>query len=337
VIRIDGKLIQLKEMGILTEVDIEHALQAVLTPAQLEKYKTTNELEFSIAFSGIAGVEARFRGNAYFSLGSKSAALRLIPPIIRSIDELNLPPVLKDVCKQHRGLFLVTGPTGHGKSTTMAAMLNEINNTRDDHIITIEDPVEFVHKPIKCLINQREVGTDTRNFAEGLLRALRQDPDVLLIGELRDLETISTAITAAETGHLVLATLHTQDAVQSFDRLVDVFPPSQQEQIKVQLAAVLIGISSQQLIPLGDGRGGGRICATELLISNPAVKNCIREGKSSQLKTLIQTGLSAGMHTMEQCLATLVRNNILSPDTALNYAYDPKELRRVLRARGNPY
>jgi twitching motility protein PilT len=267
----------------------------------------------------------------YFSLRKMSAAFRLIPMEVRSISELGLPIMLKDICKRHRGLFLVTGPTGHGKSTTLAALINEMNNTRDDHIITIEDPVEFVHKSKKCLVNQREIGADTESFAVGLRHALRHDPDILLIGELRDLETIATAITASETGHLVLGTLHTQDAAQSIDRLIDVFPHTHQEQVRIQLAMVLVGICSQQLIPVGTELGGGRICATELLIANPAIRNCIREGKTSQIKTLIQTGVNVGMQTMEQTLASFVHSGKLPLDTAMAYAYDPKELQRIMR------
>jgi twitching motility protein PilT len=208
--------------------------------------------------------------------------------------------------------------------------LNEINNTRYDHIITIEDPIEYVYRSSKCLVHQREIGTDTESFSEGLRRALRQDPDVLLIGELRDLDTISAAVTASETGHLVFGTLHTQDAAQSIDRIIDVFPPYHQTQIRIQLATVLTGICSQQLIPREKELGGGRVCATELLIVNAAVRNCIREGKTNQIKTLIQTGVNVGMHTMEQRLAAFVKNKTLSLETALTYAYDPRDLQRIL-------
>jgi twitching motility protein PilT len=328
--RIDGELQYINEAGVWTAADVEQALQSVLSNAQMEKYKETNEMDFSFAFNGADGSEARFRGNAFFESRKMAAAFRLIPLNIRSIDDLKLPSVLKEVSKRRRGLFLVTGPTGHGKSTTLASILNEINNTRYDHIITIEDPIEFVYKSQKCVVHQREIGADTSSFSEGLRRALRQDPDVLLIGELRDLETISAAVTASETGHYVFGTLHTQDAAQSIDRLIDVFPPAHQTQIKVQLATVLVGICSQQLIPRGEAAGGGRVCATELLIANPAVRNCIREGKTNQIKTLIQTGLNIGMHTMEQSLAVFVKNKMLSLDAALTYAYDPKDLQRIL-------
>ena len=332
--RVDGGLAYIDEEGPLTAFDVEQALTTILTSEQMEKYKEEHELDFSFTFKAADGAEARFRGNCYFESRNMAAAFRLIPLNIRSIDDLSLPPVLKEISRRRRGLFLVTGPTGHGKSTTLAAILNEINRTRFDHIITIEDPVEYVYRSDKCLVHQREIGTDTESFSEGLRRALRQDPDVLLIGELRDLDTISAAITASETGHLVFGTLHTQDAAQSIDRIIDVFPPHHQTQIRIQLSTVLVGICSQQLVPKGKDTGGGRICATELLIANPAVRNCIREGKTNQIKTLIQTGVSIGMHTMEQSLAVFVKNKILSLDAALTYAYDPKDLQRILLEQG---
>lgn len=325
--RIDGELHYIEELGVLTGHDVEQALQTIMTPEQMHTYRTTNELDFSFSYKGV-DVEARFRGNAYFESRNMAAAFRLIPLNIRSIDDLNLPPILKEISKKRRGLFLVTGPTGHGKSTTLAAILNEINKTRYEHIITIEDPIEYVYRSMHCLVHQREIGADTVSFSEGLRRALRQDPDVLLIGELRDLDTIGSALTASETGHLVFGTLHTQDAAQSIDRVVDVFPPHQQTQIRIQLATVLVGICSQQLIPK---TGGGRLCSTEILLANPAVRNCIREGKTNQIKTLIQTGFSTGMRTMEQSLAGFVKNGELTLDVALTYAYDPKDLQRVLQ------
>lgn len=327
-IRVDGHLKHVEGAGIPTGLDMERALLEVMSKGRLDLFKATLELDFSFAYTGSDGTEARFRGNCFHEAHGMAAAFRLIPAHIRSIEELALPLVLKDLIRKRRGLFLVTGPTGHGKSTTLAALINEINATRFEHIITIEDPIEYVHRSIRCLVHQREVGTDTSSFAEGLRRALRQDPDVILIGELRDLETIAAAVTAAETGHMVLGTLHTQDAAQSIDRLIDVFPPHQQTQIRVQLASVLLGICSQQLVPKGES--GGRVCATELLIANPAVRNCIREGKGSQIRTLIQTGASIGMHTMEQKLAEFVKSGALSLDSALTYAYDPQDLQRIL-------
>jgi len=326
--RISGELQYIEEAGYPTGDDVEQAFQTILSSAQMAKYKETNELDFSFTHRGADNTEARFRGNVFFESRKMAAAFRLIPLNIRSLDDLSLPPVLKEISKKRRGLFLVTGPTGHGKSTTLAAIINEINKTRNDHIITIEDPIEYIYRSMKCVVHQREVGADTASFSEGLRRALRQNPDVMLIGELRDLDTIGAAITASETGHLVFGTLHTQDAAQSVDRLIDVFPPHQQMQIRTQLATVLVGICSQQLVP--KGKEGGRVCATELLIANPAVRNCIREGKTNQIKTLIQTGVSVGMHTMEQSLAVFVKNKILSLDAALTYAYDPKDLQRIL-------
>jgi twitching motility protein PilT len=329
--RVDGELRYLDDVGPLESGEVMSALKTILSAEQMENYRETNELDFSFSYKG-EGVEARFRGNAFFESRKPAAAFRLIPARIRSIDDLNLPAVLKELSRKRRGLFLVTGPTGHGKSTTLAAIINEINKTRYDHIITIEDPIEYIYKSDKCLVHQREIGSDTATFAEGLRRALRQDPDVLLIGEMRDLDTISAAITASETGHLVFGTLHTQDAAQSVDRVIDVFPPHQQAQVRVQLASVLVGICSQQLIPRGGA--GGRICSTELLIANPAVRNCIREGKTNQIKTLIQTGVSIGMHTMEQSLARFVQKNLLPLETAMTYAYDSKDLQRLLMEQG---
>ena len=325
--RVDGELRPLADFPPLSVEDMEGALQHLLTPEEMEKFRKSREHDFSFSFRSPSGEEARFRGNAYFESGRMGLALRLIPMRIRSIDELGLPPTLKQIATHRRGLFLVTGPTGHGKSSTLAAILQQINVTRREHIITIEDPVEYVYISDKCIVHQRQVGIDTDNFAEALKRALRQDPDVILIGEMRDLETVAAAITAAETGHLVFATLHTQDAAQSVDRIIDVFPPHQQQQIRIQLASVLVGICSQQLIPRPDG---GRTVATELLLANPAVKNCIKEGKTNQIKTLIQTGSNIGMRTMEQSLADKVTNGILPLEIALTYAYDPKDLQRIL-------
>ena len=325
--RVDGELHPLEGSQPLTEQDVERAISEVLLPEQLSVYKENLEYDFSFTYSDPSGEEARFRGNCFFESGNMTLALRLIPMRIRTIEELGRPRVLHDVAGHRRGLFLVTGPTGHGKTTTLASLIDEINGSRRDHIVTIEDPVEYIYRSSKAIIHQRQIGTDTKSFAEALRRVLRQDPDVILIGEMRDLETVSSAITAAETGHLVFATLHTQDAAQSIDRIIDVFPPHQQQQIRIQLSSVLLGICSQQLIPRP---GGGRIVGTEILLANPAVRNCIREGKTNQIKTLIQTGSSSGMHTMEQCLADKVNEGILPMDTAMSYAYDPKDLQRIL-------
>lgn len=326
-LRVDGELHPITAYPPLSAEDVERAIAELLLPEQMALYRQDKECDFSFTYHSPKGVEARFRGNCFFEAGSMAMALRFIPMRVRSLLELGLPESLHEVTKQRRGLFLVTGPTGHGKTTTLAALVEEINQTRRDHIITIEDPVEYVYKSKKCIINQRQVGSDTTSFAEALKRVLRQDPDVILIGEMRDLETVSAAITAAETGHLVFATLHTQDAAQSIDRMIDVFPPHQQQQVRIQLAGVLIGICSQQLIP---SPNGGRVVATEILFASPAVRNCIKEGKTNQIKTLIQTGGAAGMQTMEQCLADRVNSGLLPVDVAMSYAYDPKDLQRML-------
>ncbi len=264
--RIDGELHYAQKHELLTASDMEGILQKLLNAEQREAFRQKKEYDFSFTYRGTGGETARFRGNFFHESGNVALALRLIPTAVRTIDQLELPPILRDIAKRKRGLFLVTGPTGHGKSTTLAAVVREINATRHDHIVTIEDPVEYLFSSEKCVVHQREVGSDTHSFAEALKRVLREDPDVIMIGEMRDLETVSAAITAAETGHLVLATLHTQDAAQSIDRIVDVFPPHQQGQIRIQLATILVGICSQQLIPRS---GGGRVVATELLLATP--------------------------------------------------------------------
>ena len=326
-LRIDGELHPLSEYPSLSSEDLEDAMNHLLKQEEMQVFRKNREYDFSFSFRSASGEEARFRGNAYFESGKMTLALRLIPMKIRTMDELKLPETLKQIASHRRGLFLVTGPTGHGKSTTLASILQEINMTRREHIITIEDPIEYIYVSDKCIVHQRQVGIDTGSFSEALKRALRQDPDVILIGEMRDLETISAAITAAETGHLVFGTLHTQDAAQSVDRIIDVFPPHQQQQIRIQLSSVLVGICSQQLLPCP---GGGRTVVTEILLANPAVRNCIKEGKTNQIKTLIQTGSNSGMRTMEQSLADKVNEGILSLDVALAYAYDPKDLQRII-------
>jgi len=324
-IRIDGELLPISDKE-LSKEEVEAMLSEILSEEQFNVYMNNHEIDFSFTFIH-SGLKARFRGNCYFESRKKAAAFRLIPSKIRTIDELNLPAVLKEVAHRKRGLFLVTGPTGHGKSTTLAAIINEINCTRSEHIITIEDPIEYVYESEKCIVRQREIGVDTESFSEALRRALRQDPDVILLGEMRDLETIAFAITASETGHLVFATLHTQDASQSVDRIIDVFPAYQQQQVRIQLGTVLVGICSQQLIPKPEG---GRVCATEILIATPAVRNCIKEAKTAQIKTLIQTGNNIGMQTMEQSLAWLVKSGDITREIATIFAYDPKDLDRIL-------
>ncbi|QTX31264.1 type IV pilus twitching motility protein PilT [Aminithiophilus ramosus] len=326
-LRIDGQLRQIANLPPLEPGDVDKVLDELLSYNQRQQFREKKEIDFSFSFRGESGLSGRFRGNGYFELGRPALALRLIPDKVRSISQLLLPKTLMNVCQARRGLFLVTGPTGHGKSTTMAALIQEINLTRSCHVVTIEDPVEYLFRSERAIVSQREVGSDTGSFTEALRRVLRQDPDVILIGEMRDLETIGAALTAAETGHLVFATLHTADAPQSVDRIIDVFPSEQQRQIRLQVSSVLIGICSQQLIAVS---GGGRIVATELLLANNAIRNCIREGKLGQIKSAMQTGGEAGMHTMEQDLARYVKQGVLSYDDAASYAYDLKDLERLV-------
>lgn len=328
VMRIDGQMLQVGE-DVLTLENFENILKDMIPDERKAEYETTKDLDFSIAFSD-GTRSARFRVNCAHEKGKPFSVLRQIPVKIRTLKELTMPTQLSNVATKHRGLFLVTGPTGSGKTTTLAAIIQEINMTRACHLITAEDPIEFEFKSDKALIHQREVGADTNSFGEALRRALRQDPDVILIGEMRDLETIAAAITAAETGHLVMATLHTTDAAQTVDRIVDVFPPHQQQQIRMQLSNALIGICSQQLIP---GAKGGRVCATEVLFATPAVRNCIREGKTPQIRSFLQTGQELGMHTLDQDLARLYREGKLTRDQVVSYAIDPKDIDRLLVGR----
>lgn len=325
-VRIDGNLIRVADVGIAEDGDVNRIIEEILSPKQVQSFKTNREIDFSFTFT-YQETNSRFRGNCFYALGHPAMALRMIPTNIRTLEQLLLPPVLAEICDQKRGLFLVTGPTGHGKSTTLAACIQHINLIRKEHIITIEDPVEYLYTSGSSMIHQREVGSDTNSFAEALKRVLRQDPDVILIGEMRDLETIGAAVTAAETGHLVFATLHTRDAAQSIDRIIDAFPTHQQQQIRMQLASSLIGICSQQLIPMS---GGGRVVATEILRANAAVRNSIRESKMSQIKTTMQTSSEAGMHTMEQDLARLVLSGVLTLEQASIYAYDQKDFERLV-------
>lgn len=320
--RVDGALKPAKTVPRLTEADVSRMAREILSQDQWETLLRDRELDFSFSTRTGQGRTARFRGNCYFTMGSLAMALRMINPSILLPRELHLPMALEDVCQMRRGLFLVTGPTGHGKSTTLAAMIQQINVTRCEHIVTIEDPIEYMFASEASIIHQREVGSDTRSFAEALRRVLREDPDVIMIGEMRDLETISAAITAAETGHLVFATLHTPDAPQSIDRIVDAFTASQQNQVRLQLSNILIGICSQQLIPMV---GGGRVVATELLMANPAIRNCIREGKTGQITTTMQTSRQSGMHTMDQDLVRLVKENKLDYGNAQRFAYNARE------------
>jgi len=323
VIRLHGQLVPLDYPRLMPQ-DTKEMLYGILTQEQREVLERNWEYDFSYSLPG----KGRFRVNIFFQRNSLSAAFRLIPVKIPTLQELQLPLVLEEFTRKPRGLVLVTGPTGSGKSTTLAALINIINETRNCHIITIEDPIEFLHPHKKSIVNQREVGSDTKSFPQALKYVLRQDPDVILIGEMRDLETISTALTAAETGHLVFATLHTQDAPQTIDRIVDVFPPYQQQQIRIQLAGVLQGVIAQQLLPTKDGKA--RIVAVEVLIPTPGVRNLIREAKTHQIYTAIQTGGKYGMQTMDQALADLVRRGKITYEMALQRAIDQQNLKQFL-------
>lgn len=323
IIRVNGKLTPIGNEK-LTPKDTEGFVREVLSEEQLNKYKATGEIDLSYSVSGIG----RFRVNVYRQRGSDAMALRIIGLKIPTLHGLNYPEVLTDLTRRTRGLVLVTGPTGSGKSTTLAAMINQINMERNCHIITIEDPIEFLHKHGKSMINQREIGHDSKSYANALRAALREDPDVILIGEMRDLETISIAITAAETGHLVFSTLHTIGAAKTIDRIVDVFPPFQQQQIKVQLSAVLEGIISQQLIEKSDGNG--RVAALEILIATPAIRNLIREGKTHQIDSSVQTGSKYGMKSMDMSLIELYRKGLISRESLMVYCVDKEIVTRMI-------
>ena len=323
-LRIDGALGPIANTAVLNAEMVEKLIFSILDQNQQQILIKDKEFDFSFAFGDLG----RFRVNAFHERGNLAAALRLIPNDILSVAELGLPSVVEKFADYPRGLVLVTGPTGSGKSTTLAALVDKINSEKSSHIITIEDPIEFTHKSRKSVIVQREVHYDTYSFNAALRSALREDPDVVLIGEMRDLETISAAITIAETGHLVLATLHTNSAAQSVDRMVNVFPPHQQPQIKAQLANILMAICSQRLIP---AIGGGRIAAAEILIANSAVRNIIREGKTHQLDSVIQTSAQEGMQSMDRTLVQLVQSGQITYDEAKNFAVDLAEFERLMR------
>jgi len=323
-LRVDGALVAVSGADPLNEEAIETLLFAILDEDQKQILLKDKEFDFSFAYGDLG----RFRVNAFHERGNLAAALRLIPNEILSIEQLGLPEIVNKFTKYPRGLVLVTGPTGSGKSTSLAAMVNEININESRHIITIEDPIEYTHKSKKSVIVQREVHYDTYSFSAALRSALREDPDVVLIGEMRDLETIASAITIAETGHLVFATLHTNGAAQSIDRMIDVFPPHQQPQIRAQLSNILMAIASQRLIPT---IGGGRIAAAEILIATPAVRNIIREGKTHQLEAVIQTGSEYGMQSMDKTLVNLIHAGSITYDEARNVAVDIDELDRLMR------
>lgn len=323
-IRVDGALIPAANSSPLDEAGVESLVFQILDDDQRQILLKDKEFDFSFAF----GTLGRFRVNAFHERGNLAAALRLIPNEIKSATELGMPAVVNSFADFPRGLVLVTGPTGSGKSTTLAALVDKINSERSQHIITIEDPIEFTHKSKRSVVVQREVHYDTYSFSAALRSSLRQDPDVVLIGEMRDLETISAAITIAETGHLVFATLHTNSAAQSIDRMIDVFPPHQQPQIRAQLSNILMAICSQRLVP---SIGGGRVVAAEILIANPAVRNIIREGKAHQLDAVIQTGADQGMQTMDRTLVNLVQSGTITYDNAREFAVDLAEFERLMR------
>lgn len=323
--RIDGKLEQI-DYPALTPADTKALCYSILTDAQKYKYEENNELDLSFGVKGLS----RFRGNIFMQKGAVAGAFRTIPFEIKGFKELGLPEIVNELVKKPRGLILVTGPTGCGKSTTLASMIDRINSERYDHIITVEDPIEYLHTHKRCLINQREVNADTVSFKAALKYVLRQDPDVVLIGEMRDLETIEAALTVSETGHLTLATLHTNSAVQTINRIIDVFPPHQQDQIRVQLSFVLEAILAQQLIPKKSGKG--RILAIELLVPNPAIRNLIREDKVHQIYSMMQTGQAKfGMQTMNQSLFELYSKGFLSYENAVGRSSMPDELVTMLQ------
>jgi twitching motility protein PilT len=322
-VRERGKLVAL-DYPPLDPTTVREIVYSILTNDQRQRLETDWQVDLAYSIPG----KARFRVNAYFQRAALGAAFRLIPQEMPRLDDLGLPSTLREFVKKPRGFVLVTGPTGSGKSTTLASMIDLINEERSEHIMTIEDPIEFLHHHKRCIVNQREVGADAQSFALALKAALRQDPDVILVGEMRDLETISTALTAAETGHLVFATLHTQDTSQTIDRIVDVFPPAQQHQVRMQLSVSLQGIVTQQLLPTADGTS--RVVATEVLVPTPAVRNLIREGKTHQIYSALQTGATHGMQTMDSSLADLVRRGKITRELAESRAAAPEELRRLM-------
>lgn len=322
ILRIDGRLI-LTDMPRLTREDTKKLIYTILTNEQKEIFERNWELDLSVAMEGMD----RFRVNVHIQRGCVEAAFRRIPLEIPKLGDLNLPPIVADLARKPNGLVLVTGPTGVGKTTTMAAMIDLINTERQDMIISIEDPIEFLHYNKRSILKQREVFSDTKSFAEALRHALRQDPDVIFVGEMRDLETISTALTAAETGHLVLATLHTPDAPQTIERIIDVFPPFQQQQVKLQLADCLQGVVSQLLLPRASGVG--RVAATEIMIGTPAIRNLIREQEIEQMPTLIQTGHQFGMRTMDKSLKELYKAGVITYETAIAKAKHIEEFKNL--------
>lgn len=324
IFRMDGQLIKLDKLDRLLPDDTQRFAYSIMSEAQIKHFEEKGEVDFSYSILGFC----RFRINIYRQRGSVGLALRAVPLTVPTIEELGLPPILKEISNLKRGLVLVTGPTGSGKSTTLASMINYINETQNSHVLTLEDPIEYLHRHNQSMVNQRELGLDTLNYSDALRAALRQDPDVILIGEMRDLETISTAITAAETGHLVLSTLHTMGAVPTIDRIIDVFPPDQQQQIRIQLSVVLQAVISQQLIKKADS--SGRVAAMEIMMCNPAIRNHIREGKTYQIINSIQTNRKDGMISMDSFLADLFKNKMISYEDAISHAIDKDFLAKML-------
>ncbi len=322
-VRVSGALIPLVKIATLTHEDTRGLLQALVSKELMTRFDVEKELDFSYSYKD----KVRFRGNAFIQQGKVSVALRLIPKIIRTLEELKLPPILSTFADKQQGFFLVVGPVGQGKTTTLAALIEQINNKRSEHIVTIEDPIEYVYDQKKSIIDQREIGLDTKDFYTALVSSLRQDVDVIMVGEMRGHETMAAAVTAAETGHLVFSTLHTNNAAQTIDRIIDSFPPGQQEQIRVQLAGSLLGIFSQRLIPR---ISGGLVPTHELLIANNAVSNLIREKRTHEINTVIETGMEEGMIDMNRSLAELVRMGEISVENAYQYSLNPKTLERLL-------
>jgi len=322
-VRLHGGLVQLEDQAVLTPPVLQRVLYAMLTQKQREKFEEELELDFAYSVPG----RARYRVNIYRQRESLGAAFRLIPYEIKPLEDLGVPPSVNNFAGLARGMVLVTGPTGSGKSTTLAALVDLANRTRSEHIMTVEDPIEFLHRHKSCLVNQREVGEDTKSFANALKHVLRQDPDIILVGEMRDLETISVALTAAETGHVVFATLHTQDAAQTIDRVIDVFPSEQQQQVRTMLAGAIQGIVCQTLCKTRDGKG--RVVATEVLVATPAIRNLIREGKTHQIYSAMQAGAKHGMHTLDQHLAELVRINKITYEHGLEKCHHAEDFNRL--------
>lgn len=322
-IRVSGGLVPLLNQNKLTEQDTQGLLNEMLSPVNQQMFQENKEIDFSYNFKD----KARFRGNGFYQRGNVGVVLRLIPSVIRTFEELNLPSILETFCQKKQGFFLVVGPVGQGKTTTLASMVELINQQRNEHIVTIEDPIEYMYEPKRAMIDQREVRLDTKYFHTALVSALRQDVDVIMVGEMRDFDTISAAVTAAETGHLVLSTLHTNNAAQTIDRIIDSFPPQQQDQIRIQLAGSLLGIFSQRLIPR---ISGGLVPAYELLINNNAVSNLIRERRTHEINTVIETGSESGMIDMNRSIAELVRRGEISIENAYLNSFNPKGLERLI-------